>query len=367
MSSPMARLDCRDNNLNLIRCLAAIAVLVSHAWPLALGPHANDPIEDLLGRSLGHLAVLVFFVVSGYLIASSWSRRPVPATFVRARLARLLPALVVSILVTAFVLGPATTALSTGDYLAHPDTWIFLFRNATILHPQYVLPGVFSTNPYPAVEGSIRTLPYEVFCYVGILLAGVSGILGQRGIASVAIAVWVAGAATVQALGLRTIYQADVLVALSQPFALGVLVFLWRGRLPLRASLMLALLALAWQARGTAAYDLSLTAAIAYATIWIAVLPSRRLAGFNRLGDYSYGIYLYAFPIQGLAIWAIGPMTPAMNIALSLPVAAALAIVSWHWIEAPALQFAKAWEKRVTDARTSVTAGSALPRITGTG
>ena len=57
----------RDNNLNLIRAVAASAVLVSHAYPIALGPDALQPLKALTGHSLGSLSVYVFFAISGFL------------------------------------------------------------------------------------------------------------------------------------------------------------------------------------------------------------------------------------------------------------------------------------------------------------
>lgn len=62
----------RDNNLNLIRMAAALAVLVSHAWPIALGPGVAEPLSRALGVALGTLAVQVFFAISGFLVARSF-------------------------------------------------------------------------------------------------------------------------------------------------------------------------------------------------------------------------------------------------------------------------------------------------------
>ena len=64
----------RDNNFNLIRMVAASAVLVSHTFPITLGSGAPEPFEALLDRSLGSLAVMIFFAISGFLIARSFDR-----------------------------------------------------------------------------------------------------------------------------------------------------------------------------------------------------------------------------------------------------------------------------------------------------
>jgi len=77
---------------------------------------------------------------------------------------------------------------------------------------------------------------------------------------------------------------------------------------------------------------------LGYAVFWLAYVPRGRLLIYNRLGDYSYGIYIYAFPLQGAVIWFFGPMTPGMNIAISLPITLLFAVLSWHLVEAPALR-----------------------------
>ena len=77
--------------------------------------------------------------------------------------------------------------------------------------------------------------------------------------------------------------------------------------------------------------------ALAYSLFWLAYVPRGRILAYNRLGDYSYGMYIYAFPLQGLMVWLWGPMTPGLNIALALPATLVCSVASWHLVEAPAL------------------------------
>ncbi|MFM2357175.1 MAG: hypothetical protein RLZZ528_2911 [Pseudomonadota bacterium] len=336
------RLSNRDNNLNLIRAVAAVAVLVSHAWPIALGPGTDEPLERLLGHSLGHLAVLVFFAASGYLIAASFAGRRSLSAFLLARAARLLPGLGVSVVLVALVLGPAVTSLPLPAYLTAAETWGFILRNVTLLKVQFTLPGVFDTNPYPSVEGSIWTLLYEVACYAGVVVVGLAGLLARRGAGTVALALWLGLTILHDVLGMATFHQLDQLMPLSQPFALGMLAFLWRHRLPVGTLPVLAAGAMAALSRGTVAYEFLLVLAVSWATLALAVAPSGLLRHYNRLGDYSYGLYIYAFPLQGLVIWLWGPMSPLQNIALALPLSLACAVPSWHLIERPALRAARA-------------------------
>jgi peptidoglycan/LPS O-acetylase OafA/YrhL len=354
-SAPLGeRLSTRDNNLNLIRFVAATAVLVSHAWPIALGNGTAEPLEHMLGHSLGYIAVMVFFVASGFLITASFDRRRSLADFLRARAARLMPGLAVSMLVVALIAGPMVTDLPPASYLADPQTWTFLVRNITLVKPQYDLPGVFTTNPFPKVEGSIWTLAYEVACYGGVVGFGALGLIARRGPGTAVLVAWLLCAAGAKAAGVTLFYQADQLLLLSQPFAFGMLAYLWRDRLPVHPALLIVLAVAAAMTRTTPLYSALLILTIAYATLFLAAWPGGAIRAYNRLGDVSYGIYIYAFPVQGLAVWWFGPQSPALNILISFPLTLAVAILSWRLVEKPALDWARGSRKGSLPARTGI-------------
>ena len=325
----------RDNNFNLIRLCAATAVLVSHAWPLTRGPGTVEPLQRLTGHSLGTLAVYVFFAVSGFFVSASFARRASAADFLAARALRLFPALTVSLVLVTLLMGPLLTTLSAADYLGAPGTARVLLRNLALVDPLYTLPGVFETNPYPKVEGSIWTLGYEVACYAMVCLAGLAGLTRRPRPLALAFAayalLWVA-AATV-ALPPRV----EDLQVLSLPFVLGMAAWQYRHHLPLGFAGVAALIVLAAVLQPTPAAFPALVVALAYTAFWAGHLPLRAVRLWNRAGDYSYGLYVYAFPVQGLVVWAFGALTPALNIALSLPPTLALAVLSWHLVERPAL------------------------------
>jgi len=327
----------RDNNFNLIRFVAAFAVLVSHAWPIALGPGAEQPLKELTGHTLGGLAVFVFFATSGFFITGSFVRSASARDFIMARVLRLFPGLIVSIVLVALVMGPLVTALPVGQYLSDPDTGLFILRNITLAMPQYTLPGVFTDLPYPSVEGSIWTLIHEVICYVGVFVLGISGILLHRqAMALVLLAyglIWVGPTVAGIDLPHRVLQTRE----LSLPFVIGMVFWLWRDRLVLSVWVAVGLVALAALARDTAVGFVTLALALSYVTFWCAYVPKGIIRSFTALGDYSYGIYIYAFPLQGLVIWLWGAMGPGMNIALSTPLTLLCAVASWHWVEQPAL------------------------------
>ena len=327
----------RDNNFNLIRAIAATAVLVSHAHPIALGPGTPEPLKALTGFSLGNISVQAFFVISGFLIAQSYARSRTRTRFLVARFLRLWPGLIVSILLVALVLGPVVTTLAVPDYLSDTGTWAFVLRNITLLSVQFHLPGVYEDLPYTAVEGSIWTLLYEVLCYLGLFVLGVLGLLGRPWAMVAVFAAYLALYWGVRIFDVPLHAKIDNLITLALPFGVGTAFHVWRDRLVLTVWGIAALGALAWALKGTPAYAPAFALALGYAVFWAAYVPGGVLRAYNRLGDYSYGIYIYAFPLQGFAVWLWGPMTPWENIALSLPLVLVPSVLSWHLVEKPAL------------------------------
>ena len=158
--------------------IAATAVLVSHAWPLSLGPQAAAPLEHVLGTiSLGSTAVAIFFGLSGYFITASFQNsRGDRMVFIQARLLRLFPALAVVAVVTVVVAGVALTTAPAWQYW--PSAVKYVLRTLSLALPMQPLPGVFEDNPFgPAVNGSLWTLFYEFLCYMGVLALGIVGLL----------------------------------------------------------------------------------------------------------------------------------------------------------------------------------------------
>ena len=335
----------RDNNLNLVRAVAATGVLVSHAWPIALGTGTPEPLSRLSGgMTLGTACVVVFFAISGFLITASWDRSRAVGPFLRARVLRLWPGLAVSLALVALVMAPLVADRPAAAQIADPGTWTFLLRNLLLVSPQYTLPEVFEGNPYPAVEGSIWTLVHEVACYAGVLALGVAGLLADRNRMRWSLVALFAAWLLLVPLASTLHPKLVDLHRLSLPFLMGGALYAWRDRVPMNgAAALLALVAAlsAGHVLSEPAAHVLRCAGLLYATFWIGYVPAGRMRLYNRAGDYSYGIYIYAFPIQGLVVWAFGPQGPWTNVALSLPPTLLLAALSWHLVEKPALSFAR--------------------------
>lgn len=330
----------RDNNLNLLRILAAFGVLVSHAYPIALGPEAVQPLKAEIGITLGHLSVYVFFVISGFLITQSFDRSSSVGGWLAGRGLRLFPGLIVVVVLTALVLGPAVTTLPLDAYFAQPEVPTYVLKNVTLAKLQFGLPGVFETHPYPvAINGSLWTLFHEVACYGFVFLLGVAGMIRSDRLLKGAMAAVVAAMFVYQVSGLEAVTHPRLVafLGLAFPFAIGMCAYAWRTAIPLNWALGLPLVLAAWAALETPLFTFAFTLALAYWIFLLSFLPKGPIRAYNRIGDYSYGVYVYAFPIQQLVVWAAGPVTPLENMLLATPPVLLLSVLSWHLIESPSL------------------------------
>ncbi len=336
-----AVLPGRENNLNLVRMVAAAAVLISHAHPIT---GRADPLQALSGATGGELAVAVFFGISGLLIARSFDRRQSMARFALARVLRLFPALAVMLALT-IVAGACFTRLPLADFFARVETWTYIPANLALYSPQFALPGVFEKNPYgPPINGSLWTLFYEVACYGGVVAIGLLGVLRQRwlalavllAVAAIQVAVPMINAPDGIAAG-RVPLRIVLLAQLAFPFMLGTFAYVWRAHLPLSGWVALAL----WLPVPLFAPGAMMTSwivlALVYSALWFGFVPKGPLLAYNRLGDYSYGVYIYAFPVQQALVFLLPGMTPLANMALALPVTLVLAFLSWTLVEERAL------------------------------
>ena len=347
------RLEAADlrpdgNIFTALRWLLAASVMVSHGWDLTQYRTGLDPTVAVLTMPVSWLAVSLFFSLSGFLVTGSLVKRGV-RDFALARALRLLPGLWVMLIVVVVGLWAIFGTTSLAAYLSDPLTIRYLWRNALTLPGEFQLPGMFRNVPVPGVNGSLWTIPLEVRCYIALSLLGAVMALRSRRLFALAFAT---------AVVVHLVVPIDVLPALAEPrrlalsFFLGVVAYQWRERLWLSWPLALicgaAALAVAHLAEGVTAM-VALQLGFAYLTLVaaFAVPPSFKSAS-ARLPDYSYGIYIYAFPMQQLAIALGWAATPIANIALGLALTLPLAALSWHLVEHPALGLKPRLTRRAT-------------------
>lgn len=312
-------------------------MLWSHTFPLG-GLNQREPIAALTGgqATIGSIAVAVFFVISGYLITWSYERAPIPMQFMRSRVLRILPALFVVLLLIVFVVGPALTTSSLRDYFLSPQPYKFFYGNyVNFFFPggSDELPGLFANNPFPkAVNGSLWTLGYEFRCYLLVLLLGVVGLL-KRSTVLMLCTIMILMMVLVDRSHHLTTWQSAVFTGY---FLAGSALYLWKPSGNLFSGL-LALAALVGAAIFTNLFVVAMASAGAYLVIYMATW-SVRVPYISRFGDLSYGIYIYAFPVQQAAAQFFGESSNwLLNGLVSTPIVLVLAGLSWIFIEKPAL------------------------------
>lgn len=337
LESPMT--SRQSNNFDALRIFAAILVIFGHGSTLSGG---TDP--GLWGEPLARIGLDVFFSISGFLVTTSWERDPRLAPFLAKRALRIFPGLIACVLLSAFLLGPAVSTLPTFKYFANAGTYAYLANIA--LYAVQHLPGVFGgLGGNGSVNGSLWSLFPEWLCYLTVPLFA---LLGRRTRiwAFLLIAMACGGGGTLLFLAPPNrqivVYGAVLSYVLVQVplFLVGGLF----GLLQLQPGLLgrpdLCLLFL------TLNYSVStwfgwwslpvewLTMPYMVISFGLLSLPGLRQIG--HFGDISYGLYLYAFPVQQLLLY-LRPDVPAPILIctlLTLP----LAFLSWHLVEKQALR-----------------------------
>ena len=335
------RCSGKDNNFNLIRILAALAVLFTHSF--ALTGHA-EPLRDSLGMTLGSIAVDIFFIASGFLVTGSLLKKQSLVEFCWARFLRIYPALLVALLLTVLVLGPIFTTLPLRDYFASKLVYVYLVKNLILVAgTNFVLPGVFEHTPYPdAVNGSLWTMPYEVRMYLILALSWL-GLRTVRPVRLRTLQAAVLAATAVAGVVTLTVYLRTGSVSpfprLFFMFFCGASYFVCRRHIELKGPPFYVLLAMlvASALWGKQPFFVVYTLSLAYLLFYVAYVPGGVLRRYNTVGDYSYGTYIYAFPVQQAIAATIPGCSVTTMVLLSGACTLVLAALSWHLLEQRAL------------------------------
>jgi peptidoglycan/LPS O-acetylase OafA/YrhL len=362
VTAPTDRAPSRDNDFDAIRLVAALAVLVGHAWPLTGVSHP----PRLAGLPIFELGVDIFFALSGFLIATSWARSPRVVPFLLRRVFRIFPALILLVLITVFVLGPVVSALGPAAYFGDPGSWAYL-SNVT-LAATYHLPGVFLGNPVEGVvNGSLWTLGPEFLCYLAVLAVGLVVLRAarQEALRLVAFATLGILLVVVQTVpGLAPAGTEDVLrvvvffaagAVLSELDRLGML-----GLLRRRAVVLV--LAAAWLIAGAvlpgdAATPLAwLVLPCVVVGLGVQSTPGARRAA--RFGDLSYGLYLWGYPVQQTVVLVAPGLPLGLDIMIVAIITGALALASWWLVEHRSIGVGRRLGERFRMMRSEIVARS---------
>lgn len=356
----------RPSGFDYMRLLLAAGVIALHGSIVCYGQLAELQVWQSAARPLFRLILPMFFALSGFLVAGSLLRSRTLAMFLASRILRIFPALSVEVVLSAVLLGPAFTSLTLVQYFQSYEFRAYWWN--LVGHVHFRLPGVFDANPNPnVVNGQLWTVPYELYCYVLLTLVTLIGGVRHRWIV-VAGGVGLTIAYFAFHLAIRGGVEAFVIGPAPGPllvvcFVAGAAIYLYRDQLPFgllgcSSGLVAAIFLVAWIPYG----DYIAPWPVAYATVGLGLLNPGRSALVKDV-DYSYGLFLYGYPIQqALAAMSDWARLWPINFVATLMVASIVAMLSWRFVEKPSARLRhklSAWEDRWLGCADKASAGSA--------
>lgn len=340
-------LEPKKNNFTILRLLAALAVVVSHAVFLRTGNKADEIFSGASVYNLGDHAVNVFFVLSGLTVAASLDRSQDPLQFLTARLIRIFPGLIVCTALLV-IFGIIVTECNPVAYLADARVWKYFLKTMSLSTGSAELPGVFSTNPYPAVvNASLWTLKFELLCYFLLASAGVLNLFKKAYLA------WLLPIGFLLSSAFL-IYKFDGKADQFEQFArfwlcfsFGVGLFVFRNTIKISWSLGFFLAALMSVTLGSAWDRVISPVAAGYGAVLLGSVPLPGLRSFTNKVDLSYGVYIFSWPISQTLLFAMPDISTSGLVISSCGLAISAAVLSWNLVEKPSLD-ARHWVMHVT-------------------
>jgi peptidoglycan/LPS O-acetylase OafA/YrhL len=354
--------DARRNAFGFLRFALASLVIFSHCY--SVGGFGFDPLETLSSQrlSLGILAVAMFFILSGFLITRSALQAPSVGRFLWHRFLRIFPGYWVCLIFCAFMMAPLIFQLEYGHALRifsmsplSPQSFvagnfaILHFRSLSIAGVVNVMPWsiglIMSHNPCRwIVNGSLWTLPYELICYLGVAgFAALQILRRARGIVfSVFVISW---AMHILACCSPQLFHdcfpqraMSALVMFCLYFSAGSVCYLYRERIRFSRGLVCGACCLLAGDLCAGYFGIIAPVALPYVFLWLACkLPIRH---FDARADYSYGLYIYAFPLQQTLVFLhVHLIGFAGLFACTFLLSLSFAIASYWFVEAPCLRW----------------------------
>jgi peptidoglycan/LPS O-acetylase OafA/YrhL len=347
--------DPHRNSMSLLRLVFAALVLLDHAFPLGGFHGGTDPMWSWTRgqESFGGIAVFGFFVISGFLVTRSFDGSPNPISYIWKRFLRIFPGFWVCLLVTVILFAPIAYAFqySTlhGYVHGHPDSpFGYLTNNAFLSMNQWNIEHLLGSTPFAhsgfpnGWDGSLWTLIYEFKCYLGVMVLGMIGVFHRWRVSVIVLSV------TLWAVQLKQFLDPTFLkgwflvgdpnmVRLAFIFSIGMIFYLYRDKIIISNTVAAVCAVVLVVGMRTQLYYGVGSIAWAYLCMWAAIrLPFENV---DRYGDFSYGLYIYAFPVEQLfALYGVNSWGLAPYVLLCLGGAMVLAVGSWYAVERPFLR-----------------------------
>lgn len=317
--------DRHYNALTLWRLVLATGVVFWHSWPLTGHEIRYAPVARLLSDMFAD----GFFVISGFLITAAWIRRPHLKEYWASRLLRIFPGLWVCLLAIAFIIAPIAAKIQHTSVTLASE--LGYFANNALLNVAYIgIDGTPTGVPYPGVwNGSIWTLFFVLLCDVMVSVLGIVGLLKRRWTIPTLFVLAICWCAYVSYTPPLHSWP-QMLARFSVVFLAGAMFYQYQDKIPARWSLVALCAAIVAASGFTQNYRAIGALPLAY-----VIIVSGALIRKARLrNDFSYGVYIYAFPIQQLlATCGLAPLNPFAFFAIATTAVMPVAALSWFVVE----------------------------------
>lgn len=340
MINPVTLREGHDNFFTPLRIFMAALVVIGHAIVVLTGDTSAEP-NIFFHYTPSYTAVNAFFIASGFLVTKSMMYRGNMPNFSSARILRIFPALLVHVLIVAFVIGGLTTTLPLGEYLTHKDVLSQPAKVLSFYDTEMILPGVFKDNPEDLGSAALWTLRYEVLAYIGTAVAFSIGLMKRRWMIAAQFVVFALAYPIALRTGILDGLPATVssLMRFGLAYGLGAAIYAYQDKIKLYWPAIPALITATALLNGMPEMEILANITLAYIVFWLAYVKAPKLNGLQKLDDISYGLYIYHWVVLQCFVLAM-PNISALPLAIgTLIVASLVAWASWVLIEKPALKF----------------------------
>lgn len=327
----------KSENLNFLKFIAALLVIISHAYPLT-GAGKSDMVYyfSKSAFTLGAFAVAIFFFSSGYFVTKSIIRKEGKG-FWKGRIVRIYPPLITVILVSIFVLGPIVTTLPLKDYFLNATTYKYLLY--LVMFPVYYLPGVFESNPFKGcVNGALWTIILEMICYLALWLMFKLGVFKNKKLFKVLSILFVLSMLVLFCGKIEIIVKYSGYLRPACIFVIGAIYAIYSDEI--KPVLMLFLIAIAaWIILVITGFgNIAMILVFPY-ILYCVIFAKYQVPDFlSKTGEISYSVYLVGFPIQQL-MYQIGVGRSVItNVASSIIVSIVVGFALYLTVERPTLK-----------------------------
>lgn len=361
-----------DNGFGFLRLFFASLVILGHTPELRDGNRDHEILTNLFHTiSWGDLAVDGFFLISGYLITASYLNKKSLLDYALRRIMRIYPGFLVAYALAVLIAAPLGQVIwiTRKTEIASAMLGAFLLRQPDV-------GAVFAGQPFPVLNGAVWTIIYEFQCYVMIALLGLAGILRRRGLV-----LMLTAAAIVQTIvsfhpaapfvpqpyhavdmltvaGAKSAVRAAILpsIRMVAVYLIGSCYYLYRDGLRFSPFLgMLAALGLLICMNAPQGANVGFAIFGGYLILYFAFRSAGSfIARINNRNDVSYGLYLYAWPVEKILYWYWPHMPMLLAGMATLALAYGLGWMSWLTVERPAMNALRSWQKHVDSQRVQI-------------